>query len=225
MIPKAFIFDLDGVLVDTAHCHYQAWKKLADREGLCFDPKINQKLKGVSRQQSLEVILRHNKALDRYSEEQKQELARLKNEWYVQMIKRLVPTDVLPGVECFLKEARNANLRLAVASASRNAFTVLEQLELGPMFDYVADASQIKRSKPDPEVFLNCASAMGLDPADCVGFEDAQAGITAIHAAGMYAVGIGLEKSAFPPDISLSETGELNFNSILHRLARLPAKT
>lgn len=224
MIPKAFIFDLDGVLVDTACCHYKAWKELADREGLLFDTKINQLLKGVSRQRSLELILQQNHALERYSNEEKQKLVRMKNDQYVQMVQQLTPKDILPGIECFLKQAQQKNIRLAVASASRNAFTVLKRLELFSRFDYVSDASKIQNPKPHPEVFLDCAAALNIDPADCVGFEDAQAGVQAIHAAGMYAVGIGVDGTVQQPDIVLSKTGELSLESILTRLGSMHSK-
>lgn len=224
MIPKAFVFDLDGVLVDTARCHYKAWKTLADSKGLYFDEAMNQHLKGVSRERSLELILDRNHVLRRYSAEQKQEMTQAKNEYYVQMIQQLTPKDILPGVESFLKQARNNNIHLAVASASRNAFAVLEQLKLCSAFDYVSDASKIQHPKPHPEVFLDCAAALGIDPAYCVGFEDAQAGIKAIHSAGMYAVGIGVEPGGPVPDVILSQTEQLDLNVILYQLARLPLK-
>ncbi len=222
MIPKAFIFDLDGVLVDTACCHYQAWKELTAQYGLRFDREMNQLLKGISRQRSLEVILEQNHALDRYSARQKEQMLCTKNDSYVQMVRQLTPKDILPGVECFLQQARQKNIRLAVASASRNAFTVLKRLELLSQFDYVSDASKIQNPKPHPEVFLDCAAALGVEPSACVGFEDAQAGIEAIHAAGMYAVGIGVEGAGQMPDISLSQTKELCSDAFFHRLAELP---
>lgn len=222
MIPKAFIFDLDGVLVDTATCHYKAWKELADREGLRFDEKINQQLKGVSRQRSLELILQQNNALSHYSDKEKQQLAEWKNTRYVEMVKRLSEKDILPGIEAFLKEARAGNIRLAVASASKNARTVLKCIHLWDRFDYISDAEKIQNPKPHPEVFLDCAAALGTDHADCVGFEDAPAGIAAIHAAGMYAVGIGVLDPDQIPDIPLSQTSELSFSGILQKLKEMP---
>lgn len=224
MIPKAFIFDLDGVLVDTARCHYEAWKEFADREGLQFDEKINQQLKGVSRQRSLELILQHNDALHRYSEREKQCLAELKNNRYIKMVKQLSEKDILPGIEVFLKQARAENIRLAVASASKNAKTVLKCIHLQDRFDYISNAEKIQNPKPHPEVFLDCAAALGVDPADCVGFEDAPAGIAAIHAAGMYAVGIGVLDPAQIPDIPLAQTAELHLDDILKKLEELPRK-
>lgn len=221
MNPKGFIFDLDGVLVDTAQCHYLAWKELAESRGLHFTKEDNHLLKGVSRLRSLEIILERNGAQDRFTQEEKECLANEKNFRYVQMIGLLTPADILPGVQKFLTEAHEKGIRLAVASASRNASAVLQRLELTDTFDYVADASQIQNPKPHPEVFLNCAAALGLLPAECVGFEDAQAGIEAIHAAGMPAVGIGVQVTSENPDIVLQTTAQLNVDQILEILTNL----
>lgn len=218
MIPHGFIFDLDGVLVDTARCHYLAWKALADEMGLCFTKQDNHLLKGVSRQRSLEIILERNRALERFSTQQRKEMAQKKNENYVRMIGQLTPADVLPGIPEFLAQAREKGIRLAVASASRNAAAVLQRLELTPVFDYVADAAHISNPKPHPEVFLSCAHALGLEPGACVGFEDAQAGIEAIHAAGMLAVGINVQVTSQKPDIILHSTSELDVKRLLNDL-------
>lgn len=221
MIPKAFIFDLDGVLVDTAHCHYLAWKELAESRGLRFTEEDNHLLKGVSRLRSLEIILERNSAQHRFTQSEKENMASEKNSRYVQMIHLLTPADILPGVGKFLAESREKGVRLAVASASRNAATVLQRLELTELFDYVADASQIQNPKPHPEVFLNCAAALGVPSSACVGFEDAQAGIEAIHAAGMPAVGIGVQVTSQAPDIVLHSTSELDISRLLRDLKML----
>lgn len=212
---KAFIFDLDGVLTDTAEYHYQAWKNLADRLGMKFDRKDNERLKGVSRLQSLEIILEINKRQDDFSEEEKICLAEEKNEEYVRLIEQVSPDDVLGGVIPFLKDARQNGLKLAVASASKNAGTVLDGLQIAGMFDYIADAGRIKNTKPDPEVFLDCAVHLGVPPASCIGFEDAQAGIEAIHAAGMFAVGIHVAVTGDAPDLMLSFTEELDYRTVI----------
>lgn len=212
---KAFIFDLDGVLTDTAEYHYQAWKNLADRLGMKFDRRDNECLKGVSRRESLEIILELNKKQDAFPGEEKACLAEEKNEEYVRLIQQVSPDDVLGGVMPFLREARKNGLKLAVASASKNAGTVLDGLNIAGMFDYIADAGRIKNTKPDPEVFLNCAAHLGVPPASCIGFEDAQAGIEAIHAAGMFAVGINVAVTGDAPDLILSSTEELDYRAVI----------
>ncbi len=212
---KAFIFDLDGVLTDTAEYHYQAWKNMADRLGMKFDRKDNERLKGVSRLRSLEIILEINGKETAYTGEEKERLAEEKNAEYVRLIQKVKPRDILPGVEKFLKEAKEAGILLAVASASRNARTVLDGLGIIGMFDYVADAEQIKNTKPDPEVFLNCAEHLGVEPSECVGFEDAQVGIEAIQAAKMFSVGINVDVVGVPPNLELQNTAELELNRVL----------
>ena len=220
---KAFLFDLDGVLTDTAHYHFLAWQQLAVREDLAFNEMVNEHLKGVSRMESLEIILRHNSAEAHYSPAQKLEMTTWKNNRYRELLQNITPADILPGVAAFLQDAQAAGLRLAVASASRNAFTVLGLLGLADSFDYVADASKITEPKPHPEVFLNCAAALGLAPSLCVGVEDAYAGIEAITRAGMRSVGINVaEGEIYRPGISLASTDELNFAQLLPLLQALP---
>lgn len=212
---EALIFDLDGVLVDTAKFHYEAWKALADRLGMKFDYSINERLKGVSRMKSLEIILEVNGASERYSEEEKNALCTEKNDLYVKFIKTLTPNDVLPGILSFINKARGAGLKCAVASVSKNAPAVLEALQIRNLFDYVADAAKVKKSKPDPEIFQVCAEALGVLPENCIGIEDAQAGVEAIKSAGMTAVGINVAVTSVRPDIELKSTSELDFDSIV----------
>ncbi len=220
---KGLIFDLDGVLTDTAVYHFKAWKQLADELNMQFTIEDNARLKGISRIASFEVILEINNALDKYTAEEKETLANRKNEYYKALVEKIAPADILPGVPAFLQGARDRGLKLAVASASKNAPRVLELLGLDTIFDYVADARLIANPKPHPEVFLNCVEALGLEPSECVGFEDAMAGIQAIHAAGMYAVGIGvgcegsLEFTSpdMVPDLPLPGTAALNLEQVL----------
>lgn len=186
---RALIFDLDGVLTDTAQTHYRAWKRLADEIGVPFDEHVNERLKGVDRMASLEIIL--ERAPRAFSAEEKQTLADTKNGHYVQEIERFGPRDVFPGVVALLDAARAAGLKLGLASASRNAPRLLQKLGIAERFDYIADAARIPRAKPDPGIFLDVAAALGVPPALCIGVEDAPAGIQAIHAAGMVAVGVG----------------------------------
>ena len=211
---KALVFDLDGVLTDTAKYHYLAWKKLADELGYYFDEDINELLKGVSRINSFEIILEKNNATDKFTAEEKEDLANKKNEYYKEMIEQLTPNDILPGIVSFITDARNNGVKCAVASISKNAGRVLELLEISDLFDYIADAALVKKPKPDPEIFLTCANALGFDPAECIGVEDAQAGIESIHSAGMLSVGINVTVTSISPDVVLKSTSELNFNKI-----------
>lgn len=216
MKTKAIIFDLDGVIVDTARFHFLAWKTLADELGMYFDEAVNERLKGVSRMRSFEIILEVNNAQDRFTESEKEALTKKKNDLYVSFVKTLTPSDMLPGIAEFIDRAKAAGIKTAVASVSKNAPLVLECLGASDKFDYVADAAKVARSKPAPDIFLVCAEALGVDPADCIGIEDAQAGIEAIKAAGMYSVGINVTVTSVEPDTHLKSTSELDFDRIVH---------
>lgn len=183
------IFDLDGVLVSTDECHYQAWKCLADRENIPFDRSINERLRGVSRMQSLEIIL--ERAQKKYDDAQKAEMAEFKNGVYRTKIMALTPNDILPGVPELLALLRSKGKKLAVGSSSKNTRTIMERIGLWGAFDAVADGNDIAKSKPDPEVFLVAAAKLGLPADRCVVVEDAYAGIAAGKAAGMKTVGVG----------------------------------
>ena len=154
---KAIIFDLDGVLTDTAKYHYLAWKKLADELGLQFDESINESLKGVSRTNSFEIILEENNKSNNYTDKEKEILANKKNDYYKDMIEQLTPNDILEGIVRFITEARNNGVKCAVASISKNAPRVLKLLNISNMFDYIADAALVKKPKPVPEILLTCA--------------------------------------------------------------------
>ncbi|MDQ4139421.1 MAG: beta-phosphoglucomutase [Bacteroidota bacterium] len=186
---KACIFDLDGVIVDTAVYHYQAWKRLANELGFDFTEHQNEQLKGVSRVRSLELILGWG-GVTKTSVEQT-ELATRKNQWYVEMINRMEPSEILPGALEFLQAAKAAGIKTALGSASKNSSTILKRVGLLPLFDAVVDGNHVTASKPDPEVFLKGAEALGVNPAECVVFEDAIAGVQAAKAGGMKVVGIG----------------------------------
>jgi len=186
---KAVIFDLDGVITDTAHYHYLAWKRLADSVGAPFDETFNEELKGVDRMGSLELILA--RAPRTYTLEEKRALADAKNRHYVELIATMTAADLLPGALRALEDVRAAGLKIGLASVSRNAFTVLDRLGIRDRFDDVVDAATVARGKPDPEIFLTAAAHLGVDPADCLGVEDAAAGVASIKDAGMFAVGVG----------------------------------
>jgi beta-phosphoglucomutase len=186
---KAVIFDLDGVITDTAHYHYLAWKRLADSVDAPFDEAFNEQLKGVDRMGSLELILA--RAPRTYTPEEKRLLAGTKNTHYQELIATMTPDDLLPGALRALEEVRAAGLLIGLASVSRNAFTVLDRLGIRDRFDDVVDAAAIVNGKPDPEIFLTAAAHLGVIPADCLGVEDAAAGVASIKDAGMFAVGVG----------------------------------
>jgi len=186
---KGCIFDLDGVIVDTAKYHYLAWKRLAAELGFFFSEKDNERLKGVSRMASLEILLQVGGLS--FSEEEKLSMAERKNRWYVEYITGMKEDEVLPGAKKFLKSARASGLKLALGSASKNALTILNGLKLTGYFDAVIDGTRVSRAKPDPEVFLLAAEKLGLSPGSCVVFEDAQAGVEAAKRAGMRCIGVG----------------------------------
>ena len=186
---KGVIFDLDGVIVSTDDCHYRAWKLMADREGIDFDRAVNERLRGVSRMDSLEIIL--ERATKAYTQAQKDAMAACKNEDYATLIGKLTPEDTLPGAREALAALKAKGVKIAIGSSSRNTPLILKQIGLQNAFDAVADGNQITHSKPDPEVFLLAAKLLGLPPADCLVAEDADAGVEAALAGGMKALGVG----------------------------------
>ena len=187
---KAIIFDLDGVLVFTDHYHYLAWKKLADRLGIYFDENINNRLRGVSRMASLEIILERDTGRE-LSLKEKTALAEEKNGYYRELLRQMTPDSVAPQVRETLSRLRGRGYRLAIGLSSKNTRTILERTNLLDAFDAVSDGNNITRSKPDPEVFLKAAQFLGVCPQACAVVEDARAGIDAALAGGMLAVGIG----------------------------------
>lgn len=187
---KAIIFDLDGVIVDTAVFHYQAWKKLANTMGFDLTEAQNERLKGISRLESLDILLEIGKT-DAIPDEEKQQLATSKNEWYRENILKMTPRDILPGVKDFLEELKKAHYKIAIGSSSKNAGTILERIGMKDFFDAVVDGTKITRSKPDPEVFLKGAQELNIPPEQCLVFEDAESGIEAAKNAGMKTIGVG----------------------------------
>lgn len=186
--PKAILFDLDGVITDTSEYHYQAWKRLADDEGIPFTHEENDAhLRGVGRRESLMYLIRGRQ----YSEEQIQEMMDRKNRYYVELIHNMGPKDVVEGGTALLTEIRQAGIKTAIASSSKNSHTVLELLGLIPYFDGIADGYSVVNGKPAPDIFVYAAGLVGIPAVDCLGIEDADAGVEAIKNAGMQAVGIG----------------------------------
>jgi len=186
---KAMIFDLDGVLADTAHLHHAAWKRLAGEIDLPWDDGIGERLKGVDRQASLEIVL--GASASKYTNSQKHELAERKNGYYRASIAQFSAHDLLPGALAALRATRAAGLKIALASASRSAGELIARMGVAEFFDHIVDAATVVRAKPDPEIFLRAASALEIAPHDCLGIEDAASGIAAIKAAGMAALGVG----------------------------------
>ena len=197
---KGIIFDLDGVICFTDKYHYQAWKQMADKEGIYFDETINNRLRGVSRMASLEIILeRADKA---YTEEEKEQMAYEKNETYKKLLYNMTTQDLSQEVKDTLDALRAKGCKLAIGSSSRNTKLILGQLGLADYFDAISDGTNITRSKPDPEVFLKAADFLGLQPEDCLVVEDAVAGIDAACAGGFESAGLGeaaaYEKCTYP---------------------------
>ncbi|MGL9747131.1 beta-phosphoglucomutase [Enterococcus sp. DIV0170] len=188
---KGVLFDLDGVITDTAEYHYLAWKKLADDLGISIDREFNEKLKGVSREDSLRLILAHGNRENDFTEVEFNHLAKMKNDNYVEMIQAVSPKDVYPGILELLKALKKANIKIALASASKNGPFLLKQMALTEYFDGIADPAAVKAGKPAPDIFILAAQVVGLSPEECLGIEDAQAGITAIKASDAIPVGVG----------------------------------
>ncbi|HNU79571.1 MAG TPA: beta-phosphoglucomutase [Bacillota bacterium] len=195
---KGCIFDLDGVIVNTARYHYLAWKKLANELDFDFSEKDNESLKGVSRMESLEILLKVGGLS--FDDETKLALAARKNQWYVDYINSMEEDEVLPGAKKFIERARAAGLKIALGSASKNALTILNRLKLADYFDVVIDGTKVSRAKPDPEIFLLAAHELGLPPSDCVVFEDAKAGVEAAKKAGMKCIGVGIRSELADAD-------------------------
>ncbi|MGB0522192.1 MAG: beta-phosphoglucomutase [Flammeovirgaceae bacterium] len=213
---KACIFDLDGVIVDTAKYHYKAWRRLANELGFDFTEEQNEQLKGVSRMESLDIILDiGGKTLD---EQHKLELAAKKNDWYVEFIDQMSPEEVLPGAESFLQELRAAGVKIALGSASKNAMRILERVNITHFFDAVIDGTKTTKSKPDPQVFLMGAEALEANPADCVVFEDALKGVEAAKNGGMHCVGVGEPQVLNQADFVIGSLAEINLSGLKKQL-------
>ncbi len=205
---KGLIFDLDGVIVFTDKYHYQAWKKMADEMGIYFDEEINNRLRGVSRMESLEIILERYEGAPLF-EEDKQKMAEEKNNTYRELLKTMTPADVTQEVRDTLKELRNKGYKLAIGSSSKNAKFILEKVELLEAFDAISDGNNITNSKPDPEVFIKASEYIGEKPEECIVVEDAYAGIDAAKSGGMLAAAIGDATSYDKADFVLKTFSDL----------------
>ncbi len=209
---KAAIFDLDGVIIDTAHYHYIAWKRLASEFGITLTHENNEMLKGVSRMRSLEIIL----ALGNIElpEQQKEQLAEKKNKWFVEYIESIRPEEIFPGVIDLIRNLKKQKIKIGLASSSKNAPRVIELLGIAKDFDTLVDGTMITQSKPDPEIFLLAAHKLGIAPHECVVFEDAEAGVEAALAAGMKCVGVGSVEQLGKANRVVARTGDFKASDL-----------
>jgi len=211
------IFDLDGVIVSTDECHYLGWKRLADEEGIPFDRQTNSRLRGVSRMESLEIVLERRRR--NYSAEERDLLAHRKNCYYRELLQSLSPTDILPGVCELITSLRAHGVRIAIGSSSRNCPLILEKIGLADAFDAVVDGNSIRNSKPDPEVFLKAAELLGLESSDCLVVEDAEAGVRAGLAAGMPVLAVGAAVSSPLATLRARDLSTVTFERIIEALS------
>jgi beta-phosphoglucomutase len=206
---KAIIFDLDGVIVDTAKYHYLAWRKIALDLGFDFSEAQNEMLKGVSRVQSLEFLLESGQVT--LSQSEKERLLREKNEHYLSLISHMNETELLEGIPALLRALRAHQIPFALGSASKNARLILDALHLTDWFTAIVDGNEVTQAKPDPEVFLKAAQKLGYQPEDCIVIEDSQAGIQAANAVGMTSVGIGSKEVLYESQFLLENTAQLTY--------------
>lgn len=209
---QGFAIDLDGVIADTAKFHGQAWHKVADQVGTKWTEELADSLRGVSRMDSLELILKAGGHENDYTQEQKEKLAEEKNDNYLELVKTLTPNDILPGMKKFLDEAKAKNYHLVLASASKNGPTILKYLQLENYFEGRVDPAKLKKGKPDPEIYLQAAEIMNLAPEHVAGIEDAQSGVESINRAGEISIGIGAKLQ--DADIKFNNTSELSLAAL-----------
>lgn len=209
---KGVLFDLDGVITDTAKYHYEAWKKIGKEINIEIDIEFNERLKGVSREDSLKRLLEFGNRQDDFTEEEFNDIAKRKNDYYFELIQNVSPKDIYPGIKELLEELKDNEIKISLASASKNAPFLLGKMELTNYFDAIADPNDIKNGKPAPDIFNLAAEKVGIKPNESIGIEDAQAGIEAIKRSGGLPVGVGKpEDLGFDIDI-VDSTKKLNLN-------------
>lgn len=209
---QGYIFDLDGVIVDTAKYHYAAWRKLANSLGFDITEEQNENLKGVSRKESLEYILSLGKL--QFPEDKKAEMAELKNTWYVESISNMDKSELLPGSEELIREIKDLGLKVSLGSASKNSLRILKATELIQYFDAVIDGTKTTESKPHPQVFLMGAEALGLAPSNCVVFEDSINGIKAANTGGFLSIGVGEADILHEANINIASLDGVTVDSL-----------
>lgn len=211
---KAVIFDLDGVITETSRQHFEAWKAIAHMIGVEIDSTVNESLKGVSREDSLKIILAHGGILGKYTEDEMEKLSFCKNEYYKQLISQFTPENVFEGVVELFTFLKEKGIKIAIGSASHNAPALIKAMALEEYIDYIVNPSEVKKGKPAPDIFLKAAEALGVEPSECIGVEDAIAGIKAIKAAGMYAIGIGEAEVLKEADMVFKNIAEIDLSMI-----------
>ena len=212
MTTKACLFDLDGVIVDTAVYHFQAWRRLANELGFDFTEHQNEQLKGISRMESLDLILKWGNVI--LAEEEKIDWATRKNAWYLELVMQMTPSEVLSGVPAFLKQLRANDIKIALGSASKNSRLILKKINMLAYFDAIIDGNNITKGKPDPQVFLLAAETVNCKPTDCVVFEDAIAGVQAGKAGGMKVIGVGDESTLHEADFVIKGFDEMTIDRL-----------
>ncbi len=213
------IFDLDGVIVDTAKYHFQAWKRLANELGFDFDETQNEQLKGVSRYDSLNLILDWGGVS--MEEAKKQEWMITKNDWYLELVNKMNADEILPGVQSLLSELKEAEVPIGLGSASKNSTRILNQIGLTSYFDTIVDGNRVKKGKPDPETFLTGAKELGLKPVQCIVFEDAPKGVKAAKAGGFKAIGVGSAEHLYEADYVVPGFENFSYTTILNLYRRM----
>ena len=209
---KLVIFDMDGVLTESSRQHFEAWRALARELGIEIDLEFNEKLKGVSRIESLERILEHGGKRELYTGEEINTLANKKNEHYKELITHFTRDNLFEGVIKHFNYLKNNGIKIAIGSASKNAPFLLKAMEIDSFVDYIVNPAEIKNGKPAPDIFLKAAEALGIAPSECIGVEDAEAGVEAIKAAGMFAIGVGREEDLPLADVVYEHTKDIDFS-------------
>lgn len=217
---KGAIFDLDGVITDTARFHTQAWRQIAEQVGAGWDDALQESLKGIGRMAALELILQHQHLENKFTAAEKEALAAKKNQHYLELVDTLTPADILPGMQALLDQLVQKGYRVALASASKNAPRVLKNLGLTAYFPNIVDPATLTHGKPDPEIFLKAAASIDLAPEACMGFEDAVAGVQAIKAAGETAIGIGNKCELRAADVVFTKTADVTLANIQSAMNR-----
>lgn len=215
---KGFVFDLDGVITDTSVFHSQAWHQVADKVGAPWSKELEDGLKGISRMDSLEMILKAGNVSDKYTDDEKVDLATEKNTNYLKLVDQMTPDNILPGIKEFLDDLKSNGYLISLASASKNAPKVLSKLQLADYFPEIVDPKNLSKGKPDPEIYLKGAELINLNPEQCIGVEDAAAGVESINAANETSIGIGDPQVLSAADVKFNDTSEMTLANIKNQM-------
>ena len=215
---KGFVFDLDGVITDTSVFHSQAWHQVADKVGAPWSKELEDGLKGISRMDSLEMILKAGNVSDKYTDDEKVDLATEKNTNYLKLVDQMTPDNILPGIKEFLDDLKSNGYLISLASASKNAPKVLSKLQLADYFPEIVDPKSLSKGKPDPEIYLKGAELINLKPEQCIGVEDAAAGVESINAANETSIGIGDPQVLSAANVKFNDTSEMTLANIKNQM-------